>query len=401
MRYLWIAGAALALAHASAPSAETGRSSLSANDYSADAAEFDRLIAENYAYLEDLPGMAPPRSPELDRRRTAVRDESTLLAYMGSVITGLADHHAITSSAFSDDWALVPTYTDLWIIRQGDDFVVDAVRADSPAEKAGIKAGDTLVAANGVPFAAAVTAFWQDLGLGQSQMRDDYAARLIAAGRRNADRRLTISSAGKVRDITLPSYYSLPQQEEAPVTVTRNRGEPVTIHFNNRLGDYETIAAFDRAMMQVSPTESVRIDLTDVPSGGNTTVLRGIVGRFIDRPVAYQRHDDPAELRATGVGRRWIEYVLPRGTRRHRGPVEVHVGRWTGSVGEAMAMAFMAIGAKVCGSGMAGLKGAVTDYKLSRSGLGFKLPTERLSATSGTPREKITPPRCGQNRTGR
>jgi len=85
--------------------------------------------------------------------------------------------------------------------------------------------------------------------------------------------------------------------------------------------------------------------------------------------------------------------VLPRPGRRHRGPVRVEVGRWTGSMGEGLALGFDAIGAELVGTRMAGLLGAIYDYRLEHSGLVLKLPTERLSHVDGTPREAFVPRR--------
>ena len=71
----------------------------------------------------------------------------------------------------------------------------------------------------------------------------------------------------------------------------------------------------------------------------------------------------------------------------------VRVGRWTGSMGEGLAVGFDAIGARVEGGLMAGLLGAIYDHRLERSALVVKLPTERLYAVDGTPREAFVPRR--------
>ena len=92
------------------------------------------------------------------------------------------------------------------------------------------------------------------------------------------------------------------------------------------------------------------LDLRDTASGGNTIVARAVLGWFVARPTCYQIHNLPAEERATGVARQWIEQVLPRPGKRHRGPVTVRVGRWTGSMGEGLALGLDAIGARVEGS---------------------------------------------------
>ena len=115
------------------------------------------------------------------------------------------------------------------------------------------------------------------------------------------------------------------------------------------------------------------------------------MGWFVDAPTAYQIHNLPAEERETGVPRQWIEQVLPRPGKRHRGPVTVRVGRWTGSMGEGLAIGLDALGADVVGGPMACLLGAINDHPLPNSGMVIKLPTERLYAVDGTSREAFRP----------
>lgn len=106
-------------------------------------------------------------------------------------------------------------------------------------------------------------------------------------------------------------------------------------------------------------------------------------------------HRLPAEERETGVARQWVEYVLPRPGKHHAGTVSVRVGRWTGSMGEGLAAGFAALGAKVCGTRMAGLKGAVYDFDLPRTGLRIKLPAEQLFTIDGLARHEWVPEPCG------
>ena len=169
------------------------------------------------------------------------------------------------------------------------------------------------------------------------------------------------------------------------------RDGALVVRFNDSLGEDKTIAAFDAAMAKARPGGRVVIDLTDTPSGGDTTVARAVLGWFVDRPRGYQVHNLPSELRETGIARQWIEQVLPRPGKHHIGPVAVRVGRWTGSMGEGIAIGFDAIGAPVTGSPMAGLRGAVYDERLEHSGLVLKIPAERLYSVSGTPREAFVP----------
>jgi carboxyl-terminal processing protease len=71
----------------------------------------------------------------------------------------------------------------------------------------------------------------------------------------------------------------------------------------------------------------------------------------------------------------------------------VLVGRWTGSMGEGLAIGFDGLGrATVVGTEMAQLNGAIYSYTLPNSGIGFKIPAERLFHVKGQPREAFRPP---------
>jgi len=365
----------------------------SAADFLSDALSVERLIAQNYAYPERFAGGVVPSSALLAAEAARVGDRRALLRYAERALLALADHHAITGASFADSWAVVPSFADLWIERRRDGvFVVEAVRAGSPAERAGARPGDALVFAGGEPIGEAVANFWADLGLPNDAFRAGFAARVLAAGRRNAPRRLTLRRGGRLIPLELPSLYAEPRGDRPPVTAER-RGGALRIRFNDSLGQEATIAAFDAAMAGARRGERVTIDLTDTPGGGNTIVARAVLGWFVDRPRFYQRHSLPAEQRRTGIARQWVEQVLPRPGKFHRGPVTVEVGRWTGSMGEGLALGFDAIGADVVGTRMAGLLGAIYDYRLPHSGLEFRLPTERLSHVDGTPREAFVPRR--------
>lgn len=355
-----------------------------------DALSIEPLINSQYAYLDRLPGGAMPMSPVLRAEAEAVSDQRSLLHYGEHAVAALADHHAITGGSFADSWALVPSYSDLWIEpAEGDVWRITAVREGSPAAEAGVRPGDALTAVGDAPTGQAVAAFWSGLGLSAEGERAGYAARVLAAGRRDRPRDLTIRGRDWVRRLSLPNLY-VPRPDRPPVAVREADGD-LFIRFNDSLGDSATIAAFDAAMAGARPGQTVVLDLTDTASGGNTSVARAIMGWFVDWPTAYQIHNLPAEERETGVPRQWIEQVLPRPGKRHRGPVAVRVGRWTGSMGEGLAIGMNALGAEVSGGPMAGLLGAVYDHRLANSGLVIKLPTERLYAVDGTPREAFAP----------
>ncbi|HWW12712.1 MAG TPA: peptidase S41, partial [Brevundimonas sp.] len=106
--------------------------------FRADALSIEGLINGQYAYLDRFPGGVMPMSDILRAEAAAVHDRPSLLLYAEHAITALADHHAITGSSFRDSRALVPSYADLWIEKQGRVWRITAVREGSPAEAAGV-----------------------------------------------------------------------------------------------------------------------------------------------------------------------------------------------------------------------------------------------------------------------
>lgn len=360
------------------------------DEYHNDARAIERVVNEQYAYLDRFPKDRMPLSVKLRQEAEQVHDRRSLLRYAERVLLTLADHHAITGSSLPDSWSVVPSFADLWIEKRGPNFVVDAVRDGSPAQRADVRKGDRLIAIADVPTARAIEAFWADLGLVPNVERASFAARVLAAGRRDRPRILSVQTgSAPPRRLELPNLYAEPA--EAPSIQSAQTPEGLAIRLNDSLGDADTIAAFDSAMEQAQPDRPVTIDLRSTPSGGNTTVARAILGWFVSTPQSYQVHELPAEQRRTGIARRWVEQVVPRPGKHHAGPVVVRVGRWTGSMGEGLAIGFHAIGATVVGEPMAGLRGAIYDHELEHSGLVLKLPTERLLAVDGAPRENFAP----------
>ena len=355
------------------------------------AKQLDEQIAANYAYLDNLPGGKLPVSHELERRQDAVSDARSLLSYAEARMASLADHHAISGSSFGDSWAVVPTYADLWLVGRDGRVLVDAVRANSPADAAHIAVGDRIVSVDGVPIAKAIDDFWSDLGLEVTPSRAEHAARVLVAGRRDRPRHLTVENAsGEMRRLALQSLYDLPSQERNPISVC-SFGDRSVIRFNNSLGDNATIAAFDEAIRSSPEENELFLDLRDTPSGGNTTIARAIMGWFVNEARDYQVHSRPAEQRETGISRQWVEQVLPREDKYRSKLPTLLVGRWTGSMGEGLAIGFAPLGADIRGTRMAGLRGSIEDLRVGNTDLFVKLPTERLYTIEGLPREDFVP----------
>jgi carboxyl-terminal processing protease len=63
------------------------------------------------------------------------------------------------------------------------------------------------------------------------------------------------------------------------------------LKINNCLWNNDLINSFDQALDSLINYPILILDLTDTPSGGNSTVARAIMGRFIEHPMPYQQHE--------------------------------------------------------------------------------------------------------------
>ena len=361
--------------------------------YAADALQLIDLVFENYAYPERLAGFSERRLAALRLEAPDVDSGRALIGFGERALAALFDHHAILGWSTADSYGLVPSFADLWIASDGvGGYVIEDVRAGSPALRAGVRPGDALVGVGDESIDAAISAFIEAPVSELDAEQRAWCARVLSVGRRDRERVLSFARDGQRRRLSLPNLYETPVERGDGLISTRELGDGVMhIRFNNSLGESEAVAAFDAAMMQAHGARGVVIDLRDTPSGGNTVVARGVLGWFVSEPRFYQRHELVSETRQTGIRRSWVEEVSPRPIGQFSGRAVALVGRWTGSMGEGMAIGFDAIGVHVVGARMAGLRGAVYDFPLSNSGMVVKLPAERLWHVDGTPRELFMP----------
>ena len=83
--------------------------------------------------------------------------------------------------------------------------------------------------------------------------------------------------------------------------------------------------------------------------------------------------------------------MIPRGDTYSK-PVYVLVGRWTGSIGEGMAVGFDGMNrAKVIGTEMHRLAGGMEPIKLLNSNFSFRISIEKMYHPNGTLRELFVP----------
>jgi C-terminal processing protease CtpA/Prc len=133
------------------------------------------------------------------------------------------------------------------------------------------------------------------------------------------------------------------------------------------------------------------LDLRETASGGNSSVARAILGRFISKETFYQKHELYAEEKETGVKRSWVEIVSPRGV-TYTKPLVILADHWTGSMGEGITIGFDGMKrATIVGTPLARLIGATESFEMPNTKIRFSFPTERLYHVNGIPRESYEP----------
>lgn len=361
-------------------------------DRQADFKTFVEDFENSYAYLNR------PDKPWLTwqaRYGDAIEKAETKEAFdtvLAAAMSELHDFHAEVRSPVPNRWLPVPTFADIWAEFRPAGAFVTAVRRGSDAEGAGIHNGDQIVSIGTAPLERAIA---ERLGsTAQTSGKDarQWALLSVLTGRAEEARSITVRKTdGSTRTVNLPVERRFDRSPGAlsATLLPQNIG---VIRFNNSLGDQKTVRAFDDALAGMEHTSGLILDLRDVPSGGDSSVALGILGRFVKRTLAYQRHRIP-NYGQPGVERNWVEFVAPRGPFTYVAPVVVLVDHWTGSMAEGMAIGFDAMQrAVVVGTPMAHLAGAVSDDKLPRTGVDVAYATEQLYHVDGTPRQDWLPP---------
>jgi carboxyl-terminal processing protease len=354
--------------------------------------EFRELLRLDYAYFE-RPGVDGPKIlAHFQPRALKVAERAGFIALLKTVARNFADPHFNIGPGAANDPGLVPTASDLFGEMVDGRAAIRAVRAGSDAAAQGVPVGATVVAVDGHDPASRIATLLGRPLQSLSRVQAQHGLNLALAGVREQPRQMVLRvTGGPPRSFRLKSPGELARVlSRAPSVVAERRGAAGLIRFNNSLGRDDTRERFAAALQGLLDTRALAIDLRQTPSGGNTTVARAIMGHFVTREQPYQVHVVSGEQRRFGVARKFIELVAPRPP-HYDGRVFVLCGRWTGSMGEGMAIGFDALGHTTVGSPMAHLLGALSHETLPTSQARVELGQEQLLHVNGTPREAFHP----------
>ncbi len=374
----------------------TGLTSFKHNTkFADDFLEFWTDVKDNYAYFDkkhtDWNKVKTVYLPQAEN----AQNENELITIFENALEELYDNHFSLNTNRQTSTRLVPTGLDVWAEWINGKPIITEVRKGFSADKAGVKNGMEIVSINGIPIEQAVNNRIGKCIINIDTEVKNYALRQLLAGTYLTQRVIVVKQNGKTITINLDEangnltdtykYNSLLDFK----TIDNNIGY---IKFNNSLGQTDVIQHFDSALYQLKNTKALIIDLRETPSGGNSIVARGIMSRFISTEMAYQKHVLPNDEKKFKIKRSWFEIVSPRGAFIYDKQVIVLVNHWTGSMGEGITIGFDALGkAKIVGTKMAGLNGAINGFQTSKTKIPYSFPTEQLYHIDGTPREIFSP----------
>ena len=367
--------------------------SFTTQQFKADFEYFWTTIHDNYCYWDkkqtDWNTVKTIYEPLVD----TVTARASFVGILEKAFYEIYDHHASLNTNTNESQRLVPSGTDLWAEYVNGKPTVTEVKQGSGAERAGIVAGMQLTSFNDVPIEKALQSFLPKTLKKPDIEAKNYALRVLLAGKHSENRKVTVINQNQTKDFFPDQPVNLlePHTHGREFEFKILQGNIGYILINNSLGDNRLIDVFDSAMTALQRTKALIIDLRNTPSGGNTSIARAILGRFITKDGFYQKHELPSEEKETGIKRSWVEIVSPRKPVYER-PLMVLVDHWTGSVGEGIAIGFDALKrATIIGTNMAGLNGAVYSFTMPNTGIGFSFPSEKLFHVNGTPRENFKP----------
>ncbi len=295
-----------------------------------------------------------------------------------------------TNTRFSSK--LVPTATDIWVGHKNDKFYIGSIRENSQIEKSELRPGLEILEYNGEDINDAIKEFLPQSFSNYDSEVYEHAVNTLLAGKHNTERIITVAVDDKNKRIELPYSSSKNYYTNNDILFSKRLENNIGyISLNNSLGNIGLVKKFDEKLDELMNTRGLILDLRETPSGGNNTIAKAIMGRFVEKEEHYQRYRYVLDEKETGVRQIWTELVIPR-KEIYSKPVVLLVGRWTGSMGEGITIGFDSFNrAKIVGTKMAGLLGGIWSYRLNETEIEFQFPGIKIYHINKTPREDFVP----------
>ena len=352
-----------------------------------------QTIDDNFAYFDRQKIDWKKVKEVYEKAAESITNQNDFVHFLESVNNELYNGHVFLNMNTQTSNRTIPSGSDLkvsWLNRQ---FMITELRENFNAENCGLAVDMQVIKFNDTPIEEAVKKLLPRTAETMNKEMYEYAANMLLAGTHNSPRKVTTLLKGREQ-----TFYpdSLPNKTEKSDTALLEKkllpGNIGYIKINNSLGNSELVEAFDNTLNSFLNTNGLILDMRETPSGGTTSIARGIMGRFTSKELPYQKHIYSSEEKETGIKRSALELVSPRGI-IYKKQLVILVGNWTGSMGEGMAIGFDGMKrATIAGTQMAGLLGEIFTFRTPALNIPFSFPCVKLQHINGQPREDFIPP---------
>ncbi|BDS11440.1 S41 family peptidase [Aureispira anguillae] len=344
-------------------------------------------IAQNYVYLQEKKvDLNCIKAFYTDAIKNIKSEEETVLFFEYLLDEFYDNHLTLRTNRDASFRLFAPVYTTI----VNGQFIISNVWQSQIEGLDKNIIGAEILEFNGVDFEQAIKNFPTHCNDKDFPETKEWIANKILAGRYNKPRILTLKLISQEKiEIDLDKIKI---KNESDLLTSQTIDGIGIIRINNSLGNDDLVREFDKTLDQLSGTNGLIIDLRNTIFGGDSYEARGIMSRFISEPKPYQMHAYIAKSKNNpDIKRSWVEYVSPR-LEQYKKSVVILVGRWTGSMGEGLAIGFEGMGrAEIVGTEMRRLAGEVFDFGFKNQWYGYKLSTRKLYHINGTIREKYLP----------
>lgn len=344
-------------------------------------------LSHNYVYLQEKNVDLNCIRDYYERQITNIRTEEETVLFFEYLLDEFYDNHLTLRTNRNSSFRLfAPVYTK---IENNKPIIVNVWQTQIENLNQNI-IGAEIIKFNGINFEQVIKDFPTHCNDKNSQETKEWIANKILAGRYSEPRILTLKLPNN-KEIEF-NLDTIKLKNNDNLLTSKTINEIGIIRINNSLGNDDLVNEFDKTLSKLSNTKGLIIDLRNTIFGGDSYEARGIMSRFIKDPKPYQRHSYIAKSQNNpDIERSWIEYVSPR-LEQYKKPVIILVGRWTGSMGEGLAIGFEGMKrAQIVGSEMRRLAGEVYDFGIKNQKYGYKLSTAKLFHINGTIREEYIP----------
>jgi carboxyl-terminal processing protease len=343
------------------------------------------FVSNRYAYLDVKQTDWPAAVQYYRAKYAAAASDRARFGVLEAMLDELYDAHTHLTANYRDSWRLVAY--DIWAQPNARGYAVTAVRGESEAQKAGVRAGDALLSIDGSAVSDAIAARRPHFLRSPDTAADEWALLAALSGRHDRARVLGLRDAnGKAKTVTIPRDANGGTAPASDLSSSKVNGVPyIAIR---SFADERVVGEFDRALAGARDAPALIIDVRN-DNGGDTAVMLPIAGRFL---AARRLYAWMARRAGPHLGSRWPEYIDPRGPWRYGGKVIILVDRWSESVAEGFAMALHeARDATVVGTPMAGLGAAVIKNHLPQNDVDAQISAEPVYDATGNPRSDFKP----------